>query len=321
MNGWAKARGDPVTNAEHVQALFDRHVQHYQTSGQRPDCRPNHVAYATLIHAWTKTRTVSAAYKAEGLLQQMYVEFQKDEEADSNSKNKLGADRIIPNTQLITSVMDCWQKSGAPEAGQRAESLLQWMIVRSQEQSNPHVAAMMRPNAHSFSAVIAAWARTRQAGKAARARKVLTLMSQMHAKGQIVSPPNTYCYTNVLNSCAYCIQEDDEKKASLAIAVQTYKELLNHADPTVQPTDVTFSTFLTALRNLLPSDDKRTSAVRTVFEAAQERGQVSHVVVQKLQSVLPKKDYEELIPSSCREETTGHVLADQIPAEWKRNVV
>jgi len=107
MNGWAKARGDPVTNAEHVQALFDRHVQHYQTSGQRPDCRPNHVAYATLIHGWTKTRTVSAAYKAEGLLQNMYVEFQKEEEAHSNSKNKLGADRIIPNTQLITSGTYC----------------------------------------------------------------------------------------------------------------------------------------------------------------------------------------------------------------------
>jgi hypothetical protein len=189
--------------------------------------------------------------------------------------------------------MDCWQKSGAPDAGRRAEALLNWMVVTSQETGETAI----RPNAHSFSSAISAWARTRAAGKAKRARKLLQLMSEMHRQGKIESPPNTYCFTNVINSCAYCIQEDAEKKGALAIAVQTYKELLK--SETVRPSHVTFSTFLTALRNLLPRGEQRTNAVRRVFETAMECGQVDPLVVQKLQAVLSQQDLVALVPSTC----------------------
>ncbi len=232
---------------------------------------------------------------------------------------------------LNPEVMDCWQKSGAPDAGLRAEALLQWMIVKSEEGSKRGVdsAVMLRPNARSFSSAISAWARTRAAGKASRARRLLVRMSQMHADGTIKSPPNTYCYTNVINSCAYCIQEAEEKKISLAIAVKTYKELLK--DEKVKPSHVTFSTMLTALRNLIENDEKRSNAARTVFETAKDCGQVDSLVVQKLQAVLPQKDFQELIPFSAhmaengsgKDRKKGNKVswAAKIPSEWSKNVV
>mmetsp|Transcript_19440 Transcript_19440/g.45439 ORF Transcript_19440/g.45439 Transcript_19440/m.45439 type:complete len:118 (+) Transcript_19440:127-480(+) len=90
-------------------------------------------------------------------------------------------------------------------------------------------------------------------------------MKQMHNNGQVESSPNSYCYTNVINSCAYCIQEEEEKKLSLAIAVQTYKEMLKDENAE-QKSHHLFDFPETALRNLLPNDDKRTAAVHEVFK-------------------------------------------------------
>lgn len=299
------------------------------------DCKPNQFSYVTLIHAYAKSNTVMGAIKGEALLKTMYREYQKQELQQQEEQNKIGTSssqmvsndsRIMPNTQLITAVIDCWQKSGAPDAGTRAESLLRWMILNSQadDQTSEHkkkqfVLREMKPNAHSFAAAIGAWARMQTIGKATRARKLLVLMEQMYTQGMIDSPPNTYCYTSVINSCAYCIKDEAEKKTSLAIAIKTYKELLNHKNENVQPSHVTFSTFLTALRNLIPAnDEKRVQVVRAVFETAKEYGQVDALVLRKLQTILPHDVMETLIPSDCWE--NGGVVVDRIPDAWKCRV-
>ena len=307
MNGWARSGDDKAVDK--MQQLFDRAQQQYTKQGI-VECKPNQFAYATLVHAYAKTKSVNGALKAEVLLGDMYEEYLEQQQSNSLSLSPNKADRVVPNTQLVTAVMDCWQKSGSLEAGKRAEALLQWMIGTGEKTKDDAI----RPNARSFSTAISAWARTRAAGKAHRARQLLLKMEQMHQDGQVESPPNAYCYTNVLNSCAYCIQEDSEKKASLAIAVKTYKELLESNDPKVQPSHVTFSTFLTALRNLLPENEKRVNAVRTVFEAAVERGQVDSLVLQKLQAVLLPKDFGKIL------EQNGQGVPSQIPKSWSRNV-
>jgi hypothetical protein len=40
---------------------------------------------------------------------------------------KEGNTDVKPNTRLVGMVMDCWQKSGQQNAGQKAEALLDWL--------------------------------------------------------------------------------------------------------------------------------------------------------------------------------------------------
>ena len=309
MDGWAKSRRKNAL--EQIENFLDRAIDSYNRGNK--ECKPNQVAYSTLIYTYARSQTVESAEKAERLLREIADEYRKTLREKTQLGRKSHTDLVVPDTQLITAVMDCWQKSGSPEAGQRAEALLNWMIEMTEETGRKD----MQPNAYSFASAIAAWARTSTPGKATRARKLLVQMTQMFRDGKIESPPNAYCFTSVINSCAYCLPDVTEKKCSLAIAIQTYRELLK--SQTLKPTHVTFSTFLTALGNLLPSGKERTNAVRSVFEAAMERGQVDPLVVKKAQAATSSpEDLVDLIPIDWVED--GIVQVDKIPSYWSRNV-
>lgn len=312
MSGWAK-KGQGDNSIQKIQNLFDRAVACYKEGNE--ECRPNQFAYAILVHAYATSKTVEGAEKAEQILHEIAREYKVRMQESKDTKSPLSSELVVvPNTQLVTATMDCWQKSGAPDAGHRAEALLNWMIELAKDTGCKE----MQPNAYSFSCAIASWARTSTPGKATRARQLLVQMTKLHREGKIESPPNAYCFTNVINSCAYCLNEESEMKSSLAIAIQTYKELLK--SDTLQPTHVTFSTFLTALRNLLPRGKERTQAVRTVFAAAVKLGQVDPLVIRKTQAAVSKtEDLQEIIPLCCWE--NGQVQADKIPSSWSRNVV
>jgi len=70
-------------------------------------------------------------------------------------------------------------------------------------------------------------------------------------------------------------------------AIQTYKEMLK--DENVEPNHITFSTFLTALRNLLPNDDKRTAAVHEVFKTQSTQNWIYF-----LSTTVPTEDEKQL---------------------------
>lgn len=337
MSGWAKTGGGSGCSTGtlgKIHHLFDRAVALYQQGND--DCRPNQFAYATLIHAYAKSKTIEGALQAEQLLQTVAQEYKaqiqqakvanhqqgvKTKTAASLSSSSSSEFWVVPNTQLVTAAIDCWQKSGAVDAGHRAEALLNWMIEMAEEAEQDlttmAMAKEMWPNSYSFASAIAAWARTSSPGKATRARQLLVRMSQLYRDGKIDGPPNTYCFTSVINSCAYCRADELEMKSSLEIAIQTYKEMMK-SDSTAIPTHVTFSTFLTALRNLVPRGKERTQAAKTVFEAAIQRGQVDPLVVRKTQSAV--EDWKDFIPSYCFDKG-GAVQADKIPRDWSRNVV
>jgi hypothetical protein len=163
---------------------------------------------------------------------------------------------------------------------------------------------------------IAAWAKTRKFGKAIRARAILSKMVEMHKSGAISAPPNTYCYTAVINSCAYSENEELEKRYALQIAVDTYKELIDSAYG--EPNAVTFSTMITALRNLMPASEKRAGGVRTIFRKCADDGQVEELFLRRLQSALNTAQLRELVGDHVIS-SDGRVDINLIPLEWKRN--
>ena len=115
---------------------------------------------------------------------------------------------------------------------------------------------------------------------------------------------------------AYCERDAAEKRTSLEIAIFTYKELVksNYGNPN----EVTFATFLTALRNLLPKSKERSAAVRSVFETAANDGRVNNLVLRRVQSALTSKELHEMFPGAISEH--GEVQLKQLPKEWRRNV-
>lgn len=167
-----------------------------------------------------------------------------------------------------------------------------------------------------FTTAISAWAKSRKFGKATRARAVLDKMKSYFASGVIKSPPNIYCYTAVINACAYTERDSIEQRDALQVFVATYKEMINEED--VVPNNVTFFTALTALRTLLPPDQKRADAVATVFKKCIELGMCNASVVKRLQSVLDVEQLKELVGDDKVDES-GAVDNELLPAEWTRN--
>jgi hypothetical protein len=146
-------------------------------------------------------------------------------------------------------------------------------------------------------------------------------MKAMHESGGIISAPNAHCYTAVINSCAYCVDDATEKKNALGIALSTYKEL-ERTPSHGSPNHVTYAELIGALSNLLPPSDKRTGAIRSVFKRCQETGQVDSLVVRRLQMSLTAAELKETL-SSCNDSIVspgGAINVQLIPAEWKQHL-
>ena len=141
-------------------------------------------------------------------------------------------------------------------------------------------------------------------------------MIELHKSGVISATPNTHCFTAVINSCAYCENDALEKRDALQIAVSTYKELLDSSYG--GPNHITYSSVITALRNLSPPSEKRTAAIANIFKHCVEAGQVSDLVLKRLQSSVGAEEFQEMVGATTF--VNGNVDIDKIPEDWKQNV-
>jgi hypothetical protein len=147
-------------------------------------------------------------------------------------------------------------------------------------------------------------------------------MKAMYESGIISSAPNAHCYTAVINSCAYCIDDETEKKTALGIALNTYKEL-ERTPSHGSPNHVTYAELIGAISNLLPPSDKRTGAIQSIFKRCQEMGQVDILVVRRLQTSLTAAELKETL-SSCHDPIVGPngvINVQLIPPEWKQHLI
>lgn len=293
MGGWAKSNDkDALTRAKD---LFQKMEKAYERGNA--ECKPNLFSYVTLINAYCRSQSESGAIEAQKLLFRLYDEYRE------------GNGELKPSAQLVTSVIQCWANSGARNSGDRAETLLRWLMDCSSSDVD------MQPNEFTFSSVITAHAKSRRLGKAAMARGILNEMISLHKSGTLNVTPNTHCYTAVINSCAYCENDALDKNAALKIAVATYKEL--RADLTAQSNPVTYATFLTALRNLLPASPERSRATRDVLSNAADDGCVSDLVLQRVQTILTTGELKQLLPSAVSKD--GKIDTSRLPAAWREH--
>jgi hypothetical protein len=140
-------------------------------------------------------------------------------------------------------------------------------------------------------------------------------MQELSESGIIRATPNVHCYTAVINSCAYCGNDSIEQRQALRIAIETYKEMLEAGRD--GPNHITFSTLLTALRNLMPPDDIRALAIETVFKRCASDGYVTDDVLRRLMSSLSMDQLHKLVGTTVIR-ADGSIDISAIPAEWTR---
>lgn len=143
-------------------------------------------------------------------------------------------------------------------------------------------------------------------------------MKSLHKAETISAPPNTHCYTAVINSCAYCIDEATEKRQALEIALATYKEL-ERTPSHGKANHVTYATMVSALTNLLPPSESRSAAVTSIFKRCCETGQVDGLVIKRLQGALSKEEMGLLCPESLVS-ASGRISTEIIPTEWRQHL-
>lgn len=166
--------------------------------------------------------------------------------------------------------------------------------------------------------VISAWGKTRRFGKAARAQAILQTMIDLHESSKLQAKPNTHCFTAVINCCAYSEKEASEKRIALQIAVDTFHELCQKPQYGI-PNHVTYSSLLTAIRNLAPANDQRANTIRKLFTKCCQDGQVDDLVIRRMQSALSFKQLKEIF-GDANVGNDGQVNTDAIPPEWRCNL-
>lgn len=296
INGWWKSNKN--NGPARAEGVFRRMVEAYKAGNE--GARPNAVSYVNLINAIIKSRDANSAQRAEEILFEMYEQYQA------------GDTEVKPNGRVVALVMDSWQKSGKREAGEKAEKLLNWLLEVYDKTGDKD----FQPNEYVCSLAISAWSKSRSFGKAAHARGILQKMKALHKAGTMSSPPNTHCYTAVINSCAYCMDEETEKRQALEIALATYKEL-ERTPSHGKPNHVTYATMVAALTNLLPPSESRSAGVSSIFKRCCETGQVDGLVMRRLQRALTKEELDQLCPGSLVLED-GRINTESLPAEWQR---
>ncbi|GKY92195.1 hypothetical protein MPSEU_000190700 [Mayamaea pseudoterrestris] len=298
MSGWSKSN-EPYA-WKRAENILSRMIAKYKATGD--EClAPNAFSYVSLINAYANSRDSRAAAEADDTLKWMYKEY------------KAGRTDLKPHTKIVTRVIDAYKNSGREDAGRQAEALLDWLLEKYESTQDVDFA----PTGYTFSAVVAAWSKSRQFEKAIRVRRVLARMVELHEAGTITAKPNTALFTAVIYTCGFCANDSIERASSLRVAIETYNELRQPTFPYGSPNNVTYLSMLTVLKNLLPSGKERTSAALAVFNTAKESGFVDYKVIRRLFSIVSPKELDGLIPPELLH---GRASLKHIPLDWSRKI-
>lgn len=200
MECWVHA-GNPKKATHFLNEI----IQLYQSDPIRyASLQPNLSIYSTAIHGWTKKGTSSpssdAAMEAQALLSQMEGQLLVQNSVTTNSHNPLLRPTNDPGVVIVYgSVMNCWAKSGHPDAAEMAEGILNNMIQNSNMNS---AAIFVQPNTQIYNIVINAWANSKKKHASDKAMEILSKMEQHpnNDKSSSTQKPDTITYNTVIKA-------------------------------------------------------------------------------------------------------------------------
>jgi len=275
---WAKSICTPDRAAEAVRradALLADSIRRYKDGNE--DMKPHARLFTAVINVHAKA---GSAVTANKLLQRMEELYQT------------GLYDTKPDVVAYTEVIDAWAKSNDPEAADKAEELLNYMIDNSQDD---HGDNSIQPNSRSFTCYLLALANTSGvAQKAKKAEWVLNTMHHMYNKTRNKHiRPNAFVYNYVINVCATAC---DNERESFAIAANAFKTL--HQSKYAKCNSFSYSFFIKACSNLLPDGDERSKLVVKAYRMAEKDGFATEQVNYQLKQAIPPGMYSKFVLGS-----------------------
>ena len=110
------------------------------------DTHPDIITYNTIISAWSHCGKKDAAPRAEKIVKDLIAEEQEKKMIRNNGNTK-SAPVIMVNTITFNTVLHAWSQSPLPGRTNRAEQLLEYMLIQS---TNPDNEFDINPDAYSF---------------------------------------------------------------------------------------------------------------------------------------------------------------------------
>jgi hypothetical protein len=266
------------------------------------------------------------------------------------------SEEVKPNVKDYNAVIDAWSKSGAEEAGQKAEQILDHMQMLYDQTGD----VMLKPNVRSYNSAINAWAKSRARDSAERAERLLfQLEKRFKEESQFDLQPDIHSYSTVVNAWARSVAYGKAERAQeiykhmmdlfragnmqVRPNIVIYNALLNacaytvgsdvqeqtraieiasetfreiEQSPFCHPDQVTYGTFLKVCATQMPEGEAKERAVEAVFKKCCKEGQVSELVLRQFQSTATPEQCLKLLGKTGLD----IISVDILPKEWRRNV-
>ena len=260
----AKSRGSSSTRA--AEGVLERMERLYQNG--KGEARPDASAYANLINCYTKSEHPRASRRALELLEDSERQYKKGnksmkptlllysavfqalaktrsvksaEKAEQLLRRKLTF-RARPKmtTVAFNAVIDAWARSGASDAPEKAQAILNEMIKRF-DQGDDEV----KPSTRSFNAVLLAWKNSKDVNAPKRAEKVLKQMNEMHTEtGDKSFKADIVTINTIIGTWANRRTKEAAEKANLFLLYAEGRQAVG--DEFMKPNRITFRTCIDA---------------------------------------------------------------------------
>jgi pentatricopeptide repeat protein len=291
INAWSLS-GDSEGGTKAL-VLFRKMKELAETEGY--NTRPDIVTYNTLLAAWSNCGHASAAQQTEKIVAEM-----KKQEGQSK-------DAPSPNTISYNTILNAWSKSDLPGAAQRAQKVLEFMLKSNNED--------IRPDIYSFTSVINAYAKSKEANKSVHARELLNrLLFLYETTKRPELRPTPHPYNTVLNACAFSASDTtmEEQREALQIAVSTFTDMSKAGIP---PDNITYGNLLKCFANLMPQGQARTDMALQIFDKCVTEGLVGNLAWNEARKSIPSG---MLMKKYRLKRQPGSLKVRDLPRGWRR---
>ncbi|KAL7453694.1 hypothetical protein ACHAWC_005357 [Mediolabrus comicus] len=275
LTAWARNEDDKVVATKQAEDLFNSLERKYAAGVT--DVRADTSVYNALINVWTKQGDRKALYRVTQLLELM-------EELGLQG----GDDIVAPNSRTYCAVLDCLARSRNFKAYNKSLEIIQRM-----EDFYAEGYEAVRPCVRAYSTVITTIARSRKRNKAVKAQEMLRRMESQYVKGNVAARPNVFSYNGVLNAAAFTNGDEKDQEEAFRVACLTFDEL--RMSEHLQPSHVSYGTFLKAIRNLMPESEMREKLVTSVFRRCCKEGLVGDMVLREMKAISSPDFYQSLM--------------------------
>ena len=275
LSAWARNGEGKSVATSRAEELFNDFERRYAAG--ETDVRADTSCYNALINVWAKSGERKALYRVMQILSTM-------EELGLRG----GDESVAPNTRTYCAVLDCLARSRNFKAYNKALEVIQRMKDFYSEGYES-----VRPCARAYSIVISTIARSRKRNKALKAQEMLRRMESEYVKGNVSCRPTVYSYNGVLNAAAFTSGDERDQEEAFRVACLTFDEL--RISQHLQPTHVSYGTFLKAIRKLMPDSEIREKLVTSVFRRCCKEGLVGDMVLKEMRALSSPDFYQSLL--------------------------